>query len=817
MPQSQTFAGTMSTLGTFAAGTFPYAAQIIPDGRTLPELTYHQPPTEITEKNKWAYSKETGQQEWALAYNRWIVETKWNPLLATRAGILNINNKRLNDEIQENVSVYYGYQDDSMLGYAASADSIHVPGQQVRTLLGHMEGTGIKIIQTIQDNICAVGLDDEIIKAKKQFGLDVELQYKLGDQLNAMAKLGAQIQPVNQGAPPQTEEEVEQVKQDFKHEYEEIQEKLTTSWYWQNQVENLLNEAHKNCLISKRASIHFTTKKGKNRVVPFAELIPSENTIFDTNSIDSFMNDQQVGGFVMYKTPAEIYAMYPDLSKDVRIAIYNRANRIGDDSAEWCSYHNSPNHTHWTHNGLVSVAVTYHKGRRDLRYQIGVDRFTGENNYYLINDNQQYPSPLETDGNGKPLMKLGYDVSGDAWSWDIHEIHVIGNAFVAKAGYMDYVIRDAFDKSVPFIPMVNWNPDMMMGMGRSWCSRLKYDQYEWDRVKRKITSMLEKNLGKNFGFYGDKTKVSVQKIVNDFREYNITVLDPTGNVGDPADSKRMGETVDLSLNQDIQYYIATLDRIERNQMAIVNATPITLGVQTNVQGKGVQERTIETASLSVLSHYTGLKNYANNVLNYAANLYRQCLDEGDVTLPISASETELVKISRGFTNSDLGIYILGDDSINRDSKDFMMGLLQAYGQNIAELNAAGLDPISLLELVNVVQSVSYNRGVKAIKSKVDKNKREIMAANAANQQAQEESQAKMIAMQKGFEAAMQQAKIEGENYRAETSALSKYMLLLQQHIQEQDLHQKEIDAQLAQMNGGGGQGQPTPQQQPQPA
>ena len=50
MPQSQTFAGTMSTLGTFAAGTFPYAQQIIPTGKALADLTNHQPPTEITER-----------------------------------------------------------------------------------------------------------------------------------------------------------------------------------------------------------------------------------------------------------------------------------------------------------------------------------------------------------------------------------------------------------------------------------------------------------------------------------------------------------------------------------------------------------------------------------------------------------------------------------------------------------------------------------------------------------------------------------------------------------------------------------------------
>ena len=761
----------------------------------LKALSYLQPDMEIQEKEKF-HTDSSGCPTWFLALSRWVTAAFYNPPFIPGDFHVSINGmpKTINEEIAENLTTYYGFQSDNILGYAKSDASVHIPGQTVRVLEGHITGNAIKLVQPIQDQITAIGNSDEIMKAKKEFADHVELQYKLRDKLAVNAQLGVQMMPVAKEM-PETIQDVEEAKREFRHDYEIASEILTKSMYQLNDMDDMFINAVKHITISNGASIHFSTKKGRNgQVVPFAEIIPMQQRILDTRCTNQFLDEQMVGGYVQYKTPSEVFAAYPDLTYQARQEIQEVSQGIGDWITNYKQYYNYPNAVTWTADGKCAVVRIYAVVRRDLRYTLKTNKF-GQEFYQKIDDSKTYNpthygiTPTYND-NGKMVHIKGEDIAGSKWTWDVVYCDVIGNKFVGDWGYVSYLVRDQFDKSMPKIPMVNIWHDSVNGLGRSYVGRIKFHQFQMDRIQTKIQEIREQDLGKSLVVYADKLDKSVLDIIKDIRGFHVTILpNESGNVNDGGKG-RGAEVIDMTRNGEFLSYIEHYKFLRDEMMAIVNATDMTLGAQQTTHGKGELQSAISQSTLSMMYFYTSLQKYFDRVLNYGLNLYKNCAKPGDITLPVSAKQVETISVTKGFKNADVGIYIYGSDNINEQNKQMLLTFMQALFQNSQTLAEIGLDPMSLLKIANMIMRNSYNQDISEIEKKVESNKKNIDAQNMMKAKQEQDAVSQTASMQQQTQIQIQamQNKMtifeqENENYRAEISALSKSLSDLLKHMQ----------------------------------
>lgn len=765
-------------------------------------LAYFQPENEILESDKFKVS-EDGTYNWFLDNSRYIVNSFYNPPFAPESAAPEMK-KSTNEEINENLLFYYGLQSDGLLGYTKTDASVHVPGQHIRTLIGYIEGNAIKMIDPIEDQIVAYGTNKEMIKARQDYFLWLEMMNKMQEQLSMMEQLGVKVD--TDGA-----EDIEETKKRYKHEYERSAEALAKSLYFQNQMQDIFTDAVKHVCYSNSCSIHFTTRKTRDgQVIPVCELIPPKQRILDTRCTDQFMKDQRVGGYIQFKTPAEIFAMFPSLNIDQR----NEISNVSRSSYSWCSdfreYFNYPNLQAWTDDGLVAVVRTYFIARRDLRYRLRTNRF-GTQFYSKIEDEKEYNpihlglEPLVKDG--KNVHPKGKDIAGTEWTWDVYYCDVIGNKYTAEVGYADYVVRDQMDKSMPILPIVNLNYDSIDGLGRSLIGRLKYNQMQRDRYKRKLQELTEQDLGKNLFLYLDDEDETELEVLKSLRTKHVKIIKKSSGVIPDQNAYRTMVADAIDLTPQFSQYVELIKFEQAEQEAIINVTPLTLGSQTTVQGKGVQENSVQLASLSQMHLYTSLMSYFNRVINYGTNLWKNCMKDGDVLLPLNKAQTELLKSTRDFRMSDLGIYIYGSDPINESSKNILLQMLQGYAQNIQYLIEVGLEPLDLIKLMQSVQKNSFNQDIYDIEEKIKKNKAKMEAKKIGESQMQAQQQQQMIQEQQGMQYEIMKMKEENANYRAEVSALSKYLDQLikqmgQNPVEANEQQQQQVPTQVQQQMTG---------------
>lgn len=717
------------------------------------DINYETAPSlEVTEEEK--FELKDGQEQWFLDVHRWAINKNYNPQFAPD-GAPEYMKKTINEEIDENLLFYNGFQNNKILGYSQSSKVVHIPDQAIKTLMRHVSGNIQNMITPIEDQISAHGANNEIIRMKQEKNNEVELQFKMKDVLAQLEQQGVNMSPTF-GKAPQTEQDVEEQKIKYRHEYEIAAETLARSLYYQENMKQRFVDATDHILLSNACSMHFTTKKTKYGDVVDVSIIPMKNRILDTRALDPYMTDQLVGGYISYMTSSEIFAKYTKLSKDVRLEIDTVTRNEQKWVADFKGYFKYPNVDAWKDDGTVSVARVYFLARRALKYSLMGEKYVSVDK-----------------------IKNTDDVAGNVWEWDLHYCDVIGNKYIGECGYVEYVVRD--DDGMPIIPLINLNYDTVEGIGRSLVGRLKYNGMQIDMNKDKLQELLAQNLGKNVLLYVDNEDKSALSIVRELRENHVTILNPK-SPNDMSRAQQMMDVVDLT--PDFERYMNLIKFYQQEQKAIINVTDMVLGAQTTVQGKGVQENTVQLASLSQLHLYTSIMSYFNNCLNYGFQLWKKCLKPGDLFLPISKESAKMLTVTKEFRDSDINVFVTGNDSINESARGMLMSVIQGYAQNIQHIMEAGLEPLDVLNLFYAIQTNSYVKVKTDIENKINKNKamREARQMQEMEMQGQQSQQA--IQQQMGMQMEVENLKQENANYRAEVQALSNNVQLLLKQFAE---------------------------------
>jgi hypothetical protein len=776
--------------------TDSYGNYIIP---TIP-LIYDKPNEGVTDATKF---KDDG--EWFLKWSRYIVNRFYNQPMYDGS-----NTKGtyygISDNIREMYRYYYGVHTQSLYNYelgmgGGGIGTPFVPDQRQRTLLDHARGKLYEIVEPVKRAMSVRSLDYNVALKKKELKNKLEVK-KLVDPL--IKETGVEFIPSGVRNIGDKESDIDAIVNKFRTETEINALRLARGIYYEDNLEEKFLYLTLEQIVGGVSCLITEIKGDRLNLIP----IPSSQMIIDDRVVGDYSDNAQVGGYVVFMTPSEIFSRWPHLYEDEnkREWIENMAKGIacnGQTLTNAINYYNtSKNIIYWNNKtGEIAVAFTNWLSMSTPDYYQ-----SSEGNVVQLKKNEKYLD------NEASFVK-GKDKEGIDWKQKWHNCITIGNSVVAEYGYVPYQYTPA-GKESPNPPFMYYINTFYHGYFRSMASRIKPISDQIEAASRKVKELMDKASGKVYILFGSKlglTKEDAPEVFSDLRTIGFTIIEDSGQDGNSIDNKRaVADELDFSLQPEVQEFIKWKILLQQEQDAIMNMPPAVLGMQDNIIGKGVMNQTIVQSQKSFLSLMKGYQNYITKVMRQVINVGKMInADYGQKQFFQTSEngEIEEVYFPRTAKYEEMGFFFESDDAIEEKDRQTLYTYLQAYMQNPTASGAK-----AIRNIVKLMQFKSYNEGIeyldKFITEEEGKENQMAQAKIASEQDANESS----IMMQKQWEFFMAQYKEDQMNYRKEIEVIQKQS---QQQIDNYNnavellIKKQESDNKIAatNINGGGGQHQ----------
>lgn len=787
---------------------------MLPDPNSAPK-PIEKPPVNPSEALKY---KNNG--EYFFDMNRWLVFNHYNkyfvpsPLsTATTTTSQATGGTPIVDEMIENYNYAVGYQQNPFLWMTKTSSGGDIPaifinGQKIRQLVDHIKGNVLETVKPMAKNITAESISKDAVINKKDIFAKIELAARINPIIEAAG--GMPYQPM--GAKNYSDKkDYNKAMNEARTQFEKDGTILAKNVYYTNNCQTkFVNDDAIAAIVANLSCTHITERDGQ----VIHESIPPYNAIYDFSSDGEYGENQRWGGYVVPITYEEALKESPDMPQEWKDELQKVFSSPSIEYNKWANFYNEPfQNVQWWYNDqkYFTKSVMYWIEKRDTRTQTKKTAFGGKKSR-KIEDHKAYQIPNE-DGTKNNVM--GYDIKGDNEVYMVHYSIVYGNKYLAKYGYETFQVRPAFNKKMPQIPMFYYCPSKMAGYVRSIVSRLRQNQNELDRLAYKIQQLTANDLGKVFFIKGDKMTegFTPRELVDDLKMFKISLLPPTGDAGsDQLGASDLITAVDMSNNQYLTSYIELKREQIQEMEAIVSIPAIALGQQRQVTGKGVQENTISQSTLSMLSFYEGLNEFYRRKLQYSVNKQKlvYATKPGTYILPISESQTEILKITKNGRFEDYMVYLQLNDSIDARNKNSLYQLLLGFSQN------AGQNPLgaaqALLAGVKMLKFQTYNEGIEMLEHYVEDLTEQAKAASEQqslieNQNMQYQTQSQQIAATQQQLSSIYEKlltiNLQGawsvKNTEAKAAAQSEDEPIIQSAVQQQ----VQLDPRNQQQSGGG--------------
>ena len=725
--------------------------------------------------------------DWFTQYARWAIATFYNqPRQAFYTG--DLVDKGIAQEAIENWSYVFGNQNNYRYKYMTTDFSGHtlpvqwIPGGKLGSLIDHLKGILLSSIENIE--VTAKNLSRDVASAKASMFERMMTYYEFKDIIDKMLPPGFKYKPVSPEdgqEVPETPEDIKKFVEKWQDKYSIIAEKIGRSQIYEDNLKDKFLQSGTNQFVGGISAILTEVQNG--RVVN--TVIPDYEVVWDNRGTDPFNSDSMLCGYVKHNMPYnEIIRKYksylaPEEMEEIRLIASNGYDNLD----EFLFYYNVgfgvDNRFNWWHNAgtsnmTMTVATVYWIAPRDWRYRASQNRY-GAERVMKINDNESYQST------SKPVK--GYDMFGDYDGWDVHMATLIGNKYIVNYGYMPNVLRHNDMKGKPMLPMSIFCSGMSINQGKSIVRKLVPLQDELDMYAYKIREKVAKDIGGVYVFNGNKfSGVTSTEIINDLKSIGVFVSDgSSGEVGDPQNSQRMVERVDMTLDANIIRYLELRRELMMEMEMVCSVSRIALGQQGAVIGKSVQEQTINQNSYGTATLMWGLMKHFNQVLQYNVNLKQmlyQFQDSVEEALVIGDEGSYLLEIlnPQEFGTQPLMVFLDIASTLDPQQRAELKSIALSEAQN------GKLDTVDYVEHILMAPTLNQAiRGLKYSRSKQEK----AMQENMMMQQ-QMETESKMALQQQKIQgdAALMQLREDNANFRAEIAAVSKNINLLMQKFGE---------------------------------
>lgn len=776
-----------------------YGGYIVP----TEAITYNKPDEVVTDAEK-----ERDGGEWYLSNSRYIVNRFYNQVIN---GGVEGDRTGVSDMIREMFLYYYGEHSQDVYNYEIGMGGVgigtpFVADQRPRTLLEHARGRLYQMIEPVKRSMAVRSLDYEVQMKRK--GLKEQLEAKrVIDPL--IRGTGVEFMPEGISDIGDNED-IDSIVKKYRTETEIGALNLARGIYYEEECERKFDYLALHQIVGNISFLAFDISGGRIGIRP----IPCSQVIFDDRQIGDYSDDCEVGGYIVYMTPSEVFqrwgSVYEDKEKREFLEDMARGKTMSGFNMEGVMkyYNTGDNITYWDRQtGKVAVAVTYWLSYSTQDYYVtsgGTVRRLRKGSQYL---------------DGDKVVK-GYEKEGVDRKLKWHYCITVGNAVVADYGYVPYQYTPQ-GKGRPLPPFAYYINNFHNGMLKPMSARIKPISDQIEAAGRKLKELMDRSAGKTYLLYGAKlglTKDQAPDIFSDLRSIGFSVIEGSGQPGNDVDERRaITDVLDFSLQPEVQEFIRWRVLLQQEQDAIMNMPPAVLGTQDKIIGKGVQENTIVQSQLSFMSLMTGYQRFIMKVMRQAINIGKMINADygGRQFYQVSDSEVEDIKFPKSAKYEDMGFFFEADDIIEDSDKQALRTMLQAYMQNPTSSGAK-----AIRNTMQLMSFKSYAEGIKMLDNFIIEEEKKEGYIAQQQQQMQQQMQAQIQQMQQQFMFFMEQYKQDQENYRKELEVLQKqsdsetknFNKGVEMAIKQQDMENKMREQQ---MMGGGEQEQQEQQQQGQ--
>ena len=635
---------------------------------------------------------------------------------------------------QYNKDYYYTTQDQNN----CDLPSVWINGQKITSLIDYMVGNAIKMIENIEPSVknnskAAVNKKTELLEK-------LILKFEVPSLFKLMEEAGVDYEPAGPQEFEIKEDVFRYMEYDYKERAEVLAQRICEDILNRNNSDEKYKQAFLYLLLGGMVGIQNHIENGKQKF----EVILPYNLIIDRGKDSDFLDDSRFVGKIDWMTPTEIIEKFQDSLSDEEIGEIKEINHNNLYQLLDLTTHPESITWAWTNNSVpvLAVATGYWIGTKDLRYEKTKDKY-GNRHYARMRKN-----------------KKGYH-----WTQTIYKGTLIGNKYLVDFGEDSNQVRDMDNLSDVQLPIHVFMPNMVMGENRSVVQRLHQHQDRIDFITNEITKIMTRAKGKVYLINRQKLGTSTpQDVISDFERMGMHITDgsATGEDFVPGSENRLVETVDMTIDPNVQQLISLRREEERIMEEIVNIPKIALGQQSGYVGAKTQAGTIAQSNLGTTYLYKGFINFVEKQLSHALNQYKVSLiDEPDNEIPVVGKRGKnYLKLIEGFQFEELGVYLKIRDFIDDQVRERMILNAQAAMQN-------GM--IDMIDYLKIENSKSFTELINELEYSINKKNRD----RAKQEQLMQIQQQAMAEQQMAQQQQLEGMKQEGQNYRKELDNTTK--------------------------------------------
>jgi len=631
---------------------------------------------------------------------------------------------------QYNKDYYYTTQDQNN----CDLPTVWINGQKITSLIDYMVGNAIKLIENIEPSVRATS---KATTNKKTEALEMEmLKFDIPEFFELMEAYGISADFTGAQKEFETPEELyKYMEEDHQEKSEILAIKLAKDILLRNDFLNKYKQAFLYLLMGGYCGFKNRIENGKQ----YFDVVLPQNMIVDRSHDDDFLSEMRFVGEINWLSTGDIIERYQDFLTDEEIQ--EIGSLTSNNLYQLLDLTTHPYATTWafTYNNIPTLAILegYWIGMKDMGYEKSNDKF-GNTHY----------------------SKIRKQRNGQYWTKTVYKGILIGNKYIVDAGEDTNIVRKHDNPGDVQMPIQVFMPNMVMGENRSIVSRLHKHQDRIDFITNEITKMMTRAKGKVYIINKQKLGTSEAKdVISDFERMGMHITDgsATGEDYVPGTESRLVETVDMTLDPNVQQLVSLRREEERIMEEIVNIPKVALGQQQGYVGAKTQAGTIAQSNLGTSYLYQGYIRFIEKHLSFAINQYKVSLmdDDGEDEIPvISERGREWIKITKDFQFEELNAYIKVRDFIDETGRERILMQAQAAMQN-------GM--IDMIDYLKIEQAKTYTELINELEYQLKKKKRDQEKQQQLQQMmAQAQAQQQMNQQQE-----MEMLKEDNKNYREE--------------------------------------------------
>lgn len=669
------------------------------------------------------------------------------------------------EEMDENYLFYFGEQDNNR-NYFASQDNqalkyLQTDDNQIFTLVNSLHGKMCEFLDKYHVSTELLSKDAVTKRKKVREALMFVVEHK--EFIQDLKDIGIYYSEVPEAIAIKTKEDVD----DFmEYDYQEygaiIAEEIANLLMKVSQFATLKSDQFLDVII---AGVTGTKREIKNGLVVEGKYRPQELILDLRSNTDNNYNDAAWcrGGFKMI-TPAEVLDIYGEYlsekdREEIKACMATTLSGFGQqyvaqttqiDSGYYFSYWGKGMSTFQPINSM-SVVDAYWYARYDNRYyntKSGIKKFK---------DYRDDGSPIKEN-----LIR-----KGTYSKYRIEQGTLIGGRWLVQTGWTPNAEFHPITKKQLF-PISVYIDNYTGGYYKSRVSRMKSLQLDINLADMYIKQAQIDNLGVNYVVVdaGSDGTQTVQSMYEDFKRNKLSMLKRDIEAdGSEINFQKIVQELDFTKSLSV---VGILEGIKaaakQNMKNMMHLPDAAQGLQNKQLGKAVQEQTVILASEGITPLFNGFVNFVQKDIMLDANFQKIVTLASERNMEVMANfigdrGVRWLKQSAQETFEYLGIYINPYDTIEAAQRVQLEAKLAIYAQQGSGLTP--LEDITLSQITSFRKAIAYLRTVYKRREQAAAASAE-MAAQQAQQQAQMDREAMVMAKQIPANAVVQAKQIQSE-------------------------------------------------------